>query len=240
MMPKQKEYRFGRSGEFTFSRSRGLFRRAEPVKLRNLERQLLKCLLDRPREIVRKEEIQAAVWPETIVTDNTLNVLVGRLREVLGDTKRPYAIIKSVAKMGYQIIATPQPTRVAPVARELRRRDASRFVRDVTVPDGSIFEPGEPFEKVWEIQNIGSTAWHGRALRRTGAARGPGQINSDETTSVPDTNPGELCLIRMSLKAPLQPGSYYAEWKMIDSHGGSCFPKQSPLFLRIDVVVTRD
>lgn len=240
MVPKQKEFTFGRANEFSFSRARGLWRKGKPVQLRNQERQLLKCLLDRPNEIVRSEEIRAAVWPTEHVTDNTLNVLVRRLRKALDDTERPYAILSSVAKMGYQIVATPVASRVAPVATETQRRDASRFVRDVTIPDGSILEPGEPFEKVWEVQNIGSTPWLGRALRRVGTATGKGQLDSDPTTPIPDTPSGRLCLIRMNLKAPVQPGSYYAEWKMVDSEGRLCFPKQWPLFVRIDVVVTRD
>lgn len=237
MLPKEQEFRFG---EFTFSRARGLWRGKQSITFRLLERQLLKCLLDRPNEIVRSDEIRAAVWPGTAVSDNALNVLVRRLRKTLGDTKKPYRIIKSAAKMGYQIIATPAARRVAPVTRELRRRDASRFVRDVTIPDGSILEPGEPFEKIWEIQNIGSTPWRGRALQRVGTATGPGQLNSDPTTPIPDTEPGQLCLIQMELKAPTQPGSYFAAWKMVDSAGHLCLPKAHPLFIRIDVVVTRE
>lgn len=237
MVPKEQRFRFG---QFTFSRIRGLWRGDAPVDLRHQERQLLKCLLDRPSEIVRNEEIRAALWPDTAVSDNTLNVLVRRLRLVLGDTRRPHTIVKSIAKMGFMIVATPVPSRVAPLAKEVRSRDHSRFVRDVTIPDGSILEPGEPFEKVWEIQNVGSVAWRQRFLRRIGAATGPGQINSAPNIPIPDTRPGELCLIRMSLRAPVQPGSYYAEWKMADNEGQLCLPKSGPLFLRIDVVVSRE
>lgn len=240
MMPRYTKFRFGRTGEFTFSRARGLWHHDQVVPLRHRERQLLKCLLDRANEIVYNDEIRAAVWSDTAVSDNALNVQVARLRQTLGDTKRPYRIIKSVPKMGYQIVASPPPRRVAPLVRELKRRDASRFVRDVTVPDGSIFEPGEPFEKVWEVQNIGSTSWRNRALQRVGTARGRGQIESEPTTPIPDTPPGKLCLIGMSLHAPLQPGSYYAEWKMVDGDGRQCLPKQTALFLRIDVVIDRD
>lgn len=238
MVPKHQEFRFGEEAEFSFSRARGLWRSGIPLQLRNLERQLLKVLLDRPNETVRKEELRALVWEDTEVTDNTLTVLVGRLRNLLGDTE--HTIVQTVAKMGYRIIATPKLRRVARIVKEVRRRDGSRFVRDVTVPDGSIFEPGEPIEKVWEIQNIGSTPWRNRSLQRVGTARGRGQINSEPTSPIPDTPPGKLCLIRMNLTAPTQPGSYYAEWKMVDSDGHLCFPKLTPLFLRIDVVVTRE
>jgi DNA-binding winged helix-turn-helix (wHTH) protein len=143
MVPKHQEFRFGEEAEFSFSRARGLWVSGKPLELRNLERQLLKVLLDRPNEMVRKEELRALVWPDVEVTDNALNVLVGRLRKLLGDAD--HTIVQTVSRIGYRIIATPELRRVAPVAKELRRRDGSRFVRDVTVPDGSIFEPGEPF-----------------------------------------------------------------------------------------------
>jgi hypothetical protein len=77
---------------------------------------------------------------------------------------------------------------------ELASGDKSRFIRDVTIPDGSILQPGERFEKVWEIQNVGSTPWRDRSLRRIGACSGPGRLISDPLYPIPATKPGNLCL----------------------------------------------
>lgn len=233
MLPRDREFRFG---PFVFSRTRGLSRSGRAVPLRHLERQLLKCLLDRAGEIVRREEIEAALWPSTHVAPNTVNVVIRRLRVVLGDTKAPHRMLKSVPKMGYLLVATPAPGRVAQVEMNLARRDSSRFVRDITVPDGSLLAPGERFEKIWEIQNSGSVAWIARSLQRVGACSGPGRITSDPTVVVPDTPPGNLCAVRAELVAPLDPGSYYAAWKMVDSDGQVVFRRQRPLFVSIDVV----
>lgn len=98
MLPRDQTFTFG---PFTFSRNRGLWRGTELVPLRHIERQLLKCLLDRPAEIVRKEEISATLWPpNTNVSENTLSVHVRRLRVTLGDTTRPYRWLKAFPRMG--------------------------------------------------------------------------------------------------------------------------------------------
>jgi DNA-binding winged helix-turn-helix (wHTH) protein len=235
MIPRRQKFRLGR---FTFSRAEGLQRDDRPVRLRHLERQIVKCLLDRPGEIVRKEELMTVLWPDSKVSDNTLNVHIRRLRITLGDTKKPHRLLKCVARMGFMLVATPKTRRLAPSSEPARGKgDRSRFIRDVTVPDGSVVAPGEQFEKVWEIQNAGSVPWCNRHFRRTGVCSGPGRLSSEPLTPVPTTNPGQLCLMRMQLTAPSQPGSYYAEWKMVDKDGNLSFLRQAPLFVSIDVVV---
>ena len=234
MLPKDKTFTFG---PFTFSRIHGLRRGNRPIPLRHVERQLLKCLLDRPSEIVRKEEIVATLWPASHVSPNTLNVHVRRLRITLKDTTRPHQLLKAVPRMGFMLVANPAPTRTASFLKaQLEAGDKSRFIRDVTIPDGSILTPGERLEKVWEIQNVGSTPWRDRHLRRVGVCSGPGRLTSDPLTVIPATEPGETCLVRLWLTAPTQPGSYYAAWKMVDERGMECLPKQSPLFVSVDVV----
>lgn len=47
--------------------------------------------------------------------------------------------------------------------------DSSEFIRDVTIPDGSILNSGEKFTKIWEIRNTGNVAWQNRYLTRLGA-----------------------------------------------------------------------
>lgn len=235
MLPKDKPFRLG---AFTFSRARGLWRGSRPVHLRHVERQLLKCLLERPGEIVRKEEIVATLWPKTHVSENTLNVHVRRLRVRLGDTERPHRLVKAFPRMGFMLVARPEASLhvAASKGTTLQPGDSSRFIRDATIPDGAIMAPGERFEKVWEIQNAGSVPWRSRHLRRIGICSGPGRLTSEPLTAIPDTEPGQLCLVRMWLTAPLPPGSYYAAWKMVDGKGNECFPKRGPLFVAVDVV----
>src|SRR6187455_1853414 len=37
--------------------------------------------------------------------------------------------------------------------------DWAQFVSDVTVPDGTIFQPGATFTKTWRLKNIGTCTW---------------------------------------------------------------------------------
>ena len=234
MFPRDQIFKFG---EFEFSRQKGLYRGGQPVPLPHLERQLLKALLDRAGEIVRKEELLAAVWPDTHVAANTLNVQIGRLRQTLGDADRPYRLLRSFSRMGYMLVAAPVPRRAAALDTALTRGDRSKFIRDVTVPDGALVEPGERFEKVWEIQNVGGVPWRNRKLRRIGVCTGPGRLRSEPTVDIPDTKPGQTTLIRVWLTAPPQAGSCVAAWKMIDERGRECFPRMDPLFVSVDVIV---
>jgi len=233
MLPPEQTIHFG---AFDFSRLKGLWKGTEPIPLPNLERQLLKCLLDRKDEIVRREELLAAVWPDTHVSANALDALVHRLRRRLGDSDRPHKLLRVYRRIGFMLVASKRRRRPVDIAPTTRRGDQSRFIRDITIPDGAILAPGEPFEKVWEIQNIGTVPWKNRRLRRIGICSGLGRLTSEPSFPLPHTAPGEMCLVRIDLVAPVQPGSYYAAWKMVDSAGRECLPKHTPVFVSIDII----
>jgi Ig-like domain from next to BRCA1 gene len=126
------------------------------------------------------------------------------------------------------------------LANELsnQKQDRSEFVRDVTVPDGSIFQIGEEFIKTWEIRNTGSVEWKSRWLRRIGACRGVGLIQSPEKARIPDTKPGQIVQVSVKLKAPVLETTTTAFWKMIHADGQLCFPDRYAygVFVTIHVV----
>ena len=49
---------------------------------------VLLCLLKNHSQLMTKEELLNAVWPETYVTDAALKVCIGELRKALGDDAR--------------------------------------------------------------------------------------------------------------------------------------------------------
>ena len=57
------------------------------VKLREQPLQVLVALLEWPREVVPREELQKRLWPQDTSTnfDRGLNEAINRLRDVLGD-----------------------------------------------------------------------------------------------------------------------------------------------------------
>jgi len=58
------------------------------LKLARQPFQVLAILLERPGELVTREELQKRLWPDTFVdVDHNLNTAINRIREVLGDTR---------------------------------------------------------------------------------------------------------------------------------------------------------
>jgi Tol biopolymer transport system component len=64
-------------------------------------------LLERPGELVTREELRLAIWPaDTFVDfDTGLNTVIMRLREVLRDSAEVPLFIETVPKLGYRFIA---------------------------------------------------------------------------------------------------------------------------------------
>lgn len=70
-----------------------------PVDLERKPLELLRYLLSRSGELVRKEELLEAVWPGVMVVDASLATAVSKLRKVLGEQE----IIQTVPRVGYRI-----------------------------------------------------------------------------------------------------------------------------------------
>jgi predicted ATPase/DNA-binding winged helix-turn-helix (wHTH) protein len=77
---------------------------SEVIKVRPKAFALLSYLLGRPGQLVTKDELLSAVWPETFVTDAVLKVTIRQLREVLGDDPKAPRIIETAHRRGYRFI----------------------------------------------------------------------------------------------------------------------------------------
>ena len=102
--------------------------------------------------------------------------------------------------------------------------DYSDFVRDVTIPDGSIVQARQTLHKQWELRNAGSVRWVNRRLTRVGATGGYASPESPDSVPIADTPPGETVVVSVNVVAPDRPAHYIAHWKMTDEHGQWCFP----------------
>src|SRR6516165_9959870 len=88
----------------------GLFRRDEhgafvPVAIGSRALDILAALIERRGDIVSKEEIIAAVWPQTVVEENNLFVQISALRRVLDQSRADGSCIQTVAGRGYRFAA---------------------------------------------------------------------------------------------------------------------------------------
>ena len=101
-------YRFGLFQLDT--EAEALVRQGLPVKLHGQPMQVLRQLLQRPGEIVTREELRRALWPDGtyVEFDISLNAALKRLRFALGDDAENPVFIETVPKRGYRFIAPVQ------------------------------------------------------------------------------------------------------------------------------------
>lgn len=66
---------------------------------------VLQYLVQHPGEIVAKDALMAAVWPNTIVEENNLNQAVAALRKALGETPDKYRFILTIPGRGYRFVS---------------------------------------------------------------------------------------------------------------------------------------
>jgi TolB-like protein/Flp pilus assembly protein TadD len=85
-----------------------LFKRGARIRLREQSFAVLTMLLDRPGEVVTREELRRRLWPTEVFVDfeNSLNAAVARLREALGDSAERPRFIETLPKRGYRFIGT--------------------------------------------------------------------------------------------------------------------------------------
>jgi len=84
-----------------------LRRNGSKVRLQEQPLQVLVSLLERPGEVVSREELRGRLWPaDTFVDfDHSLNAAVRRLRDALGDSAETPRFVETVARRGYRFIA---------------------------------------------------------------------------------------------------------------------------------------
>jgi eukaryotic-like serine/threonine-protein kinase len=84
-----------------------LTRSGTRIKIQDQPFSFLVILLERPGEIVTREELRQGLWPEGthVDFDGSLNVILKRLRAALGDDPDNPRFIQTVPRRGYRFIA---------------------------------------------------------------------------------------------------------------------------------------
>ena len=93
---------------------RRLLKKGTQIPLREQSFQVLAALIDRPGEIVTREELRKRFWSSDTFVDFevALNSAVSRLRDALGDSADEPSFIETIPKRGYRFVA-PIPKRPA-------------------------------------------------------------------------------------------------------------------------------
>src|SRR5215475_16206324 len=82
-----------------------LWHGSKAIKLRPKSFAVLRYLLERPGQLVTKEELLNAVWPTTYVSDALVKDSILEIRKALGDDPQAPRFVETVHRRGYRFIA---------------------------------------------------------------------------------------------------------------------------------------
>ncbi|MBI9043606.1 MAG: hypothetical protein JEZ06_03925 [Anaerolineaceae bacterium] len=113
--------------------------------------------------------------------------------------------------------------------------NVATFIKDVSVPDGTDFNPGQNFTKTWRLKNVGSCTWttaYDLIFFNGDQMGGPNDL--DFTSAV---GPGDTVDLTVALKAPMASGTYKGNWKL-RSNSSEVFglTNNAPFYVEIDVI----
>jgi DNA-binding winged helix-turn-helix (wHTH) protein/TolB-like protein len=92
------------------------------VKLEPKAMSLLLHLATRPCDVVSREALLSALWPNVVVGDDSLTQAIIKLRKALGDDPDTPTYIQTVTKRGYRLVAPVAPVSLAGDGVNRRRR----------------------------------------------------------------------------------------------------------------------
>lgn len=122
---------------------------------------------------------------------------------------RPAATNTSVS---FPTLALPTATFAAPPTLVC---DQAQFVRDVTIPDGTIFAPGATFTKTWRLKNAGTCTWSGYSL----VFDSGDSMGGASPTPIGTVSPNQEVDLSVNLTAPATAGSYRGYWRIRNASG---------------------
>lgn len=120
-MPQERKGRVLRFGIFEVcGPARELRKHGTRVRLRGQPFCILSMLLEKPGEVVTRDEMRQTLWPADTFVDfeHSLNSAIKRLRAALGDSPENPRYVETIPRVGYRFIAPVQEVTLAsePVA----------------------------------------------------------------------------------------------------------------------------
>jgi TolB-like protein/DNA-binding winged helix-turn-helix (wHTH) protein/lipopolysaccharide biosynthesis regulator YciM len=135
--PRPRRFRFAtfevdaHAGEIT--------KQGRKVKLQEQPFEILVALLERPGELLTREELKERLWPGDAVLDfdRGLNRAINRIRDALGDSADSPRFVETIPKRGYRLIVGVEELDAPPASSALGvlpKEDASRSAAPVARP----------------------------------------------------------------------------------------------------------
>ncbi len=122
---KQGTSRTVRFGDFEADLSAGELKRSGlKLRLAGQPFEILSVLLERPGEVVTREELRARLWPDNTFVDydHSLNAAINKLREALGDSAEEPRFVETLPRRGYRFVGRVDGAAAASAPVLLRER----------------------------------------------------------------------------------------------------------------------
>ncbi len=177
-----------RFGAFEFDWKAGQLRkRGSKLRLSGQPFEILRLLLERPGEVISREELRGRLWASDTFVDfeHGLNAAINKLREILGDSTAHPHYIETVPRRGYRFIAHVQagPARPwSPRVRVTQKRIRSLVVLPLENLSGDseqeYFADGMTEALITDLAKISALRVISRtsAMRYRGAHKSPPEI----------------------------------------------------------------
>jgi hypothetical protein len=131
---------------------------------------------------------------------------------VITNVNDPAPVIPTVTPI--PVTAVPTISTLPPGTSNCNR---ATFVTDVTVPDGTVFTPGQSFTKTWRIRNNGTCTWttdYSMVFSTGDQLGGTTPVKLTSTVA-----PGQTIDLSQNLVAPNTAGSYRGYWLLSNASG---------------------
>jgi len=119
-------------------------------------------------------------------------------------------------------VPTAAPTAVVPTPGPGPCANNAAFIADVTVPDGTAFQPNQQFNKIWRVQNVGSCTWNPKyQLVSLGGER---MTNLTQVPVPSNIAPGQTADLLIAMTAPATGGTHSGQWQLAGENGARFGP----------------
>ena len=119
-------------GPFEVDRATGELRKqGRRIKLQEQPFQVLAALLEKPGELVTREELRQRIWSDDTFVDfdHSLNKAINKVREVLGDSSSNPRYVETLPRRGYRFIGTVTGSGEVTVEAQETQRSSSSSTR---------------------------------------------------------------------------------------------------------------
>jgi len=161
-----------------------------------------------PLEGAKANYTQSAQTVEAMLTQSAMTLDAARTQAVVA-TATPTLSLPSTA--------SPTPTLFPPTSTSISYCDWVSFIKDVTIPDETIWIQGTTVTKTWRLKNRGTCSWtpNYALVFVRGAQMGAPTVVS----LTKNVNPGETVDLSVTLTVPETTGHYVGYWMLRNASG---------------------